>query len=304
MSSAVLACLSAGERAGSGHLDIAGGRGSALLERLEELNGGLGGKVFVVVVVDLDHGGVDASSETLHLDEGEESVGGCLALLDAEFLLDRFHDRVGSAAAELARSLAGCVSSFILSQAGAPIPRSSSVTPPAIKPLKLCTYRGACLDEELADGVSVVHGVERSDFVDAHWGHLEQPSNLVHDADGGETVLALAEVEDRHDSSLLVLRRVSLEDLCDELLILGVELERNIGVVVGRVAVLWIKALENMNESMPNRQCLKSQHQGECVGRSIGASMTYHLEGVALTARGAGYGAGLEGRWPPDGSGG
>lgn len=51
-------------------------------------------------------------------------------------------------------------------------------------------------------------------------------------------MLALSEIEDGHDGGLLVLRRVALEDLGDELLILGVELERDVGVVVRRVAVL------------------------------------------------------------------
>lgn len=90
----------------------------------------------------------------------------------------------------------------------------------------------------LAHGGSVVHGVERRHLVDAHGGHFEQASDLVHDADGGEAVLALSEVEDGHDGGLLVLRGVALEDLGDDGLILSVELEGNIGVVVGRVAVL------------------------------------------------------------------
>lgn len=51
-------------------------------------------------------------------------------------------------------------------------------------------------------------------------------------------MLALTKVEDRHHSSLLVLRWVSLEDLSDDGLILLIEFERNIGVVVGGVAVL------------------------------------------------------------------
>jgi hypothetical protein len=51
-------------------------------------------------------------------------------------------------------------------------------------------------------------------------------------------VLALPEVEDRHDGGLLVLRGVFLEDLGDDGLILSVELEGDIGVVVGCVAVL------------------------------------------------------------------
>lgn len=100
------------------------------------------------------------------------------------------------------------------------------------------TYRRADLDVELAHGVAVVHCVEGGDLVDAHGRHLEQAGDLVHDADGGEAVLALAEVEDGHDGGLLVLRGVALEDLGDDGLILGVELEGDVGVVLGGVAVL------------------------------------------------------------------
>jgi len=93
-------------------------------------------------------------------------------------------------------------------------------------------YRCAGLDEELAHGSAVVHGVERSDLVDSHGGHLEQAGDLVHDADAGEAVLALAEVQKGHDGGLLVLGGVSLEDLGHELLILGVELEGDVGVAI------------------------------------------------------------------------
>lgn len=51
-------------------------------------------------------------------------------------------------------------------------------------------------------------------------------------------MLALAEVQQGHDGGLLVLGGVSLKDLGDELLILGVELEGDVGVVVGCVSVL------------------------------------------------------------------
>lgn len=91
---------------------------------------------------------------------------------------------------------------------------------------------------ELAHGRPVVHGVEGGDLVDTHGGHLEDAGDLVHDADAGEAGLALAEVEQRHDGRLLVLRRVSLEDLGDDGFILGRELEGDVGVVVGRVSVL------------------------------------------------------------------
>jgi hypothetical protein len=102
----------------------------------------------------------------------------------------------------------------------------------------LDAYRCAGLDKELADGSAVVHGVEGGDLVDSHGGHLEQAGDLVHDADAGEAVLALAEVQQGHDGGLFVLGGVPLEDLGDELLILGVELEGDVGVVVGCVSVL------------------------------------------------------------------
>lgn len=83
---AVLARLPAAEGSRGGDLGI--GVGGGLLESREELLDGLGGEVLVVVVVDLDHGGVDAGAEALDLDEGEEAVLGGLALLDAEVLTD------------------------------------------------------------------------------------------------------------------------------------------------------------------------------------------------------------------------
>lgn len=100
------------------------------------------------------------------------------------------------------------------------------------------TYRCAALDVELAHRVAVVHGVESSDLVDSHRRHLQESRNLVHDTDAGETVLPLAEVEQRHDGGLLVLAGVAGQDFLDELLILGVELEGDVEVVLGCVAVL------------------------------------------------------------------
>jgi hypothetical protein len=100
------------------------------------------------------------------------------------------------------------------------------------------SYRCADLDVELAHGSPVVHGVESRNFVHTHGRHLQYPCNLVHDADAGEAVLALAEIKKRHDGGLLVLRGVSGDDLLDELLVLGSELEGDRGVVLRRIAVL------------------------------------------------------------------
>lgn len=99
LSSTVLACVSASEGAGLGNVDGGGiGSGGAVLESLEKLNGGFGGQILVVVVVDLDHGGVDAGAEAFDLEEGEETVLGSLALLDAEVVGDGLDNRVGTAA--------------------------------------------------------------------------------------------------------------------------------------------------------------------------------------------------------------
>jgi hypothetical protein len=51
-------------------------------------------------------------------------------------------------------------------------------------------------------------------------------------------MLALSKVEQRHDGGLLILRRIPRQDLLDELLVLCRELEGDLGIVLGRVAVL------------------------------------------------------------------
>ena len=88
------------------------------------------------------------------------------------------------------------------------------------------------------DGVAVVHSVEGSDFVHTHWRHLEKARDLVHDAEAGESVLALTEVEDGHHGGLLVLGRVAGQDLLDHGIVLLAELEGDARVVVCGVAVL------------------------------------------------------------------
>jgi hypothetical protein len=99
-------------------------------------------------------------------------------------------------------------------------------------------YGSADLHEVLANRLAVVHGVEGRDLINTHWGHLEHASDFVHDTDAGEAVLALTEVKQGHDSSLLVLGRVALEDLIGEFEVLLGKLEREGRVVVGLVAVL------------------------------------------------------------------
>lgn len=91
---------------------------------------------------------------------------------------------------------------------------------------------------KLSDGLPIVHGVEGGNLVNAHGRDLEDTGHFIHDADGGVAELTLAEVEEGHHGRFFILRRIAFEDLGDECFILCSELERDRGVVFGRVAVL------------------------------------------------------------------
>lgn len=111
-------------------------------------------------------------------------------------------------------------------------------------------YRSAALNVVSADRLAVVHCVESRYFVHAHWRHLQQSSDLVHNTDASPSVvLALSEIEKRHDCSFFILAGVSREDFLDESLICFAELEWDGRVVVGCVAVL-----SNRYEHGPGRQ--------------------------------------------------
>jgi hypothetical protein len=108
LTSTVLTCISAAERTRLRNVDSRGiGSSSLGSERLEEVLHGGGGEILIVVVVDLDHGGVDAGTEALDLENGEETVGSGLALLNSELLLNGLDDNIRSAASKLARCLLG-----------------------------------------------------------------------------------------------------------------------------------------------------------------------------------------------------
>ena len=109
---------------------------------------------------------------------------------------------------------------------------------PSINSVLRDTDRSATLYVEASHRCTVVHGVECGDLVDSHGRHFQDARHFVHDADAGEAMLSLPEVEQRHHCRFLVLARVSAQDLLDELLICSVELERDIEVVFGGVAVL------------------------------------------------------------------
>lgn len=138
-------------------------------------------------------------------------------------VFDGFHDSVGAAASELARCLDGQISTDCAIDQGSDRSR---------------IYRRAGLEVKSADRGSVVHCVEGSDLVHSHRGHLQNSSNLIHDADTRKAMLALSEVKKRHHRRFLVLWGVAFEDLIDELLIDGVELERDVRVIVRSVSML------------------------------------------------------------------
>ena len=98
--------------------------------------------------------------------------------------------------------------------------------------------RGACLEMEPANRRPVVHCVKGSNLVDAHWGHLQDPPDFIHNANAREAMLPLSQVKKRHYRRFLVLRGIAFEDLIDELLVDGVELEPNLRVVVPSISML------------------------------------------------------------------
>ena len=89
------------------------------------------------------------------------------------------------------------------------------------------TYGRTSLDVESPDRISVVHCIKRGYLVHPHGGHLQQPGDFIHDADAREAVLPLTQIQQGHHGGFLVLRRVPFEDLGNEFLVDGIELERD-----------------------------------------------------------------------------
>ena len=100
-------------------------------------------------------------------------------------------------------------------------------------------YRSAALNVVSAHRLTIVHCVESRYFVHAHWRHLQQSRDLVHDTDACPSViLALSKIEKRHDCSFFILAGVSGEDFLNESFVCFIEFKWDRGVVVGCVAVL------------------------------------------------------------------
>lgn len=90
----------------------------------------------------------------------------------------------------------------------------------------------------LPNRIPIIHGIKRRHLINSHRRHLQDPRHLVHHAQTSESCLSLSQVEERHDGGFLVLGWVARQDLFDDGLVLGGELEGDGGVVFGGVAVL------------------------------------------------------------------
>ena len=146
-------------------------RGVAPLARLEQLDHGVRRQALVVVVVHLDHRSVGAGPEALNLEEGEESVLGRFAVLNAQVVGDSLFDVLRTA--DHARR------------------------------------RAAQLDEVLAHLGAVEHGVEGGHLVHAGGGRAHDLGHLVHGRYRQPApVLSLRQVQERDDARLLVVGRI------------------------------------------------------------------------------------------------
>lgn len=89
-----------------------------------------------------------------------------------------------------------------------------------------------------SNGVPVIHGIERRNLINTHWRHLQYPRNLIHNTQARKSMLSLSQIEDGHNSRLLVLGRVAFEDLIDELVVLLGELEGDVRIIFGGISML------------------------------------------------------------------
>jgi hypothetical protein len=74
--------------------------------------------------------------------------------------------------------------------------------------------------------VPVEHGVERGHFVDTHWRHSQEISDVVHNANTRPSfILSLTEIKKRNDCSLFILRRIVGNNVLGALQIFGIKFE-------------------------------------------------------------------------------
>lgn len=86
--------------------------------------------------------------------------------------------------------------------------------------------------------IPVEHGVKRGDFVDTHGRDFKKTSHFIHDRDRGEAELSLSKIQQRHDGTFFVLRRILLQDFFHTLLVVRIEFKLELRVVLGCIAML------------------------------------------------------------------
>merc|ERR1719158_184809 len=159
-------------------------------------------QVFVVVVIDLHHWGIDTGPKALHLQGSEHAVLGGVAQRDSKVFLNGLDNDVRASTSEHA------------------------------------WCGGAHLHKELAHWFSVKHGVKSDRFVDPHAGHLEHLSHFVHGGNGKPVViLPLRQVQQRETGAGLVTLRVVADDGFCSLHVFWCEFKRSIWIICWVISV-------------------------------------------------------------------
>jgi hypothetical protein len=148
-----------------------------------------GYRTYVKVIANSHHRRIRASTQALHLDERKLAVLGRLSRRDLEVVLDGVEDGVGAATTEHARG-GGAELNKVFADG-----RSTQHDTREVSRRK----------RKGRDDEPIEHGVEGSDLVDSHLGHLQHLSNVVHDGEGGPAELTLAEVEEGNGSALEII---------------------------------------------------------------------------------------------------
>ena len=154
-----------------------------------------------VLVVDLNHGCVDACAQALDLTDCEQAVLAGSVHLNIGMILDGLDDVSGTT--ELARS------------------------------------GTAYLEVILSDLGSVEHRVERGNLVHLHGLHVQDLSDLVHGGECEEVVvLFLSDEQSRDACALLVVARVLIQQVLNLFVVLLGELKRSVLIIVLSVSVI------------------------------------------------------------------
>jgi len=76
----------------------------------------------------------------------------------------------------------------------------------------------------------IEHGIESSNLIYPHGGHLQELGNIIHHTDTCPAfILSLPEIKKRNHSRLLVLRRVTGNDFLRPFLVRRIKFEKNLG---------------------------------------------------------------------------